>query len=130
MHGKPASIMNLELLPALPQGFGLAILRNQALIHGEDTMADMTRRNVIQGTLAGISAVGVGGALPALAVPPKPAKVGFKLCELWNNPQASEITIAKQIGVTHVITSGGLGRIRKEDYAAAALKHKATWEAV
>jgi len=93
-------------------------------------MTDLTRRNMIQGTLAGLSAAGVGGALPALAVPQKPAKVGFKLCELWNNPTAPEITIAKQIGVTHVITSGGLGRGRKEDYLALAQKHKATWDAV
>ena len=95
-------------------------------------MADITRRNVIHGTLAGLSAVGagVGGALPALAVPFKGAKVGFKLCELWGNPTGPEITLAKQIGVTHVITSGGLGRNRKEDYAAAALKHKADWAAV
>ncbi len=92
-------------------------------------MADMTRRNVIQGTLAGLSAVGVGGTLPALAVPAKPLTAGFRLCELWGNPQASEITIAKQIGVTHVIAGGGL-RGRKEDYVAAAQKMKDSWEAV
>jgi mannonate dehydratase len=77
-----------------------------------------------------VSAAGVAGALPAAAVPFKPAKVGFKLCELWNNPTGSEITIAKQIGVTHVITSGGLGRVRKEEYLAAAQKHKESWDAV
>jgi hypothetical protein len=77
-------------------------------------MADLTRRGVIRGSLAGLSTMGVGGALPALAVPHTPAKVGFKLCELWNNPAGPEITLAKQIGVTHVITSGGLGVVERK----------------
>lgn len=92
-------------------------------------MADLTRRSVIQGTLAGLSAVGIGGTLPALAVPSKPATAGYKLCELWSNPQSSDIMIAKQIGVTHVIAGGGL-RGRKEQYVEAAQKMKESWAAV
>jgi mannonate dehydratase len=91
-------------------------------------MEDMTRRNYIHGTLAGLA----GGvtALPALARPSAPSKTGFKLSELFGDPQSTDVTIAKQIGVNHVITGMGLARVRKEQYVEAAQKAKDAWAAV
>jgi len=91
-------------------------------------MSDISRRNYIQGTLAGLAAAGT--TLPAMAIPFTPGKTGFKLCELWGNPQSNDITIAKQIGVNHVITGMGFGRVRKEQYVEAAQKTKDAWAAV
>ena len=91
-------------------------------------MADMTRRNYIQGTLAGLASTGT--TLPALAIPRTPSKTGFKLSELFGNPQSTDITIAKQIGVNHVITGMGFGRVRKEQYVEQAQKTKDAWAAV
>ena len=91
-------------------------------------MADMTRRNYIQGTLAGLASAGT--TLPALAIPRTPSKTGFKLSELFGNPQSNDITIAKQIGVNHVITGMGFGRVRKEQYVESAQKTKDAWAAV
>jgi len=71
-----------------------------------------------------------GTTLPALAIPTAPAKAGFKLCELFGNPQSTDITIAKQIGVNHVITGMGFGRVRKEQYLESAQKTKDAWAAV
>jgi mannonate dehydratase len=92
-------------------------------------MADLTRRNYIQGTLAGLASA--GGALPALAVPFTPAKKGFKLAELFGNPASNDVKIAKQLGVNHVITGMGFGRgVRKEQYLESAQKTKEAWAAV
>ncbi len=91
-------------------------------------MSHMTRRNYLQGSLAGLAASAEG--LPALAIPPKPAAVGFKLSELFGNPQSTDVVIAKQIGVNHVITGMNFGRVRKEQYLESAQKTKEAWAAV
>ena len=52
----------------------------------------------------------------AIAIPYKPSKTGFKLSELFGDPKSSDVTIARQIGVTHVITGMGFGGVRKEEY--------------
>ncbi len=90
-------------------------------------MPQITRRNCIQGSLAGLAAS--GGILPALAVPPNPAARGFKLSELFGNPQSNDVVIAKQIGVNHVITGMNFGRVRKEQYLESAQKTKEAWAA-
>ncbi len=78
--------------------------------------------------MAGVAAA--GASLPALAIPVKPAKVGFKLSELFGNPQSTDVTIAKQVGVNHVITGMSFGRVRKEQYLESAQKTKEAWAAV
>jgi D-mannonate dehydratase len=91
-------------------------------------MTDMTRRGYLQGTLAGLAAA--GGTLPALAIPVRPATAGFKLSELFGNPQSTDVTIARQIGVNHVIAGMEFRRVRKEQYLESAQKTKDAWAAV
>jgi D-mannonate dehydratase len=86
----------------------------------------MTRRDYIQGSLAGMATA--GAALPVVALPHTPSKTGFKLSELFGNPQSTDVSIARQIGVTHVITGMGFGRVRKEEYLDSARKTKEAWE--
>ncbi len=90
-------------------------------------MPDVTRRGYLQGSLAGLATA--SAALPAHAIPHTPSKTGFKLSELFGNPQSTDVTIARQIGVTHVITGMGLGRVRKEEYLESARKTKDAWAA-
>ncbi len=90
-------------------------------------MPGMTRRNYMQGAVAGLA--GAGAALTALAIPEKPGKTGFKLSELFGDPQSTDVKIARQIGVKHVITGMGFGRVRKEDYVEQARKSKDAWAA-
>ncbi len=85
-------------------------------------MTHLTRRNMMQGTLAGLAGAGV--APPAAAIPVTPSKTGFKLSELFRDPASTDIKIAKQIGVNYVITGMGFGRVRKEQYVEAAQKTK------
>ena len=79
----------------------------------------LSRRNYIQSSVAGL----VGAvALPLAAKTTKKLqnpKGCFILTELLNAPQSNDVTISKQVGITNVIASGGLGRARKEDYVAA-----------
>ncbi len=88
----------------------------------------MTRRDYLQGSLAGLATA--GATLPVLALPHTPSKTGFKLSELFGNPQSTDVSIARQIGVTHVITGMGFGRVRKEEYLESARKTKEAWAAV
>jgi len=90
-------------------------------------MSKITRRSCLQGTLAGL--VAAKSTLPALAIPYRPSKTGFKLCELFNNPQSIDVAIARQIGVNHVITGMGFAKVRKEQYLDVARKTKEAWEA-
>jgi mannonate dehydratase len=92
-------------------------------------MAEITRRTMMQGTVAAVAGSGLTASLPALAVPRQPAKVGFKLCELFGNPNSNDVVIAKQLGVNYVITGMGFGRVRKEQYLEVAQKTKEAWEA-
>lgn len=48
----------------------------------------------------------------------------FYLSEVLGNPQSSDVKIAKQVGVNHVIAGGIFGRARKEDYVEAARRRK------
>lgn len=91
-------------------------------------MLHITRRNCLQGALAGLAVPGLPA--PALAIPPQPAAAGFKLSELFGNPQSTDVVIAKQIGVNHVITGMNFGRVRKEQYLESAQKTKEAWAAV
>ncbi|HSW49167.1 MAG TPA: mannonate dehydratase [Bryobacteraceae bacterium] len=88
-------------------------------------MPGITRRNCIRGTLAGLAA-----ASPSLGIPHSPSRTGFKLSELFGDPKSVDVTIARQIGVTHVITGMGFGRVRKEEYLEQARKTKEAWAAV
>ena len=91
-------------------------------------MADLTRRECIQGALVGLA--GVGASLPAVAAPTTPAKSGFKLAELFSNPASTDVKIAKQVGVNHVIAGMTLSRVRREQYVAEAQRIKDGWTAV
>ena len=91
-------------------------------------MTHLTRRNMMQGTLAGLAGAGI--APPAAGIPVTPSKTGFKLSELFRDPASTDVKIAKQIGVNYVITNMGLGSVRKEQYVEAAQKAKAAWASV
>lgn len=90
-------------------------------------MADLTRRDCIQGALVGLASAGAN--LPAAAAPATPSKTGFKLAELFSNPSSIDVKIAKQLGVNHVIAGMGLSRVRREQYVAEVQKIKDGWTA-
>ena len=71
-------------------------------------------------------------ALPAFARTTKTSsnKGCFYLTELLNNPQSTDVTIARQVGVNQVITGGGLSRVRKEQYVETLQKVKESFAAV
>jgi mannonate dehydratase len=101
--------------------------------HQEEVMAEFTRRECIQGTLATLAGTVVGSPLSAVAEPqaPKtPKRTGFELCELFNNPASQDIVIAKQLGVNHVIAGMTLSKVRREEYADTVKKIKSDWAAV
>ena len=85
---------------------------------------DLTRRNCLQGTLATLAGAGAGSLSPALAVPARTRKGGFQLAELFGSPKSRDVKLARQIGVTHAIAGGGLGRVRREQYVETMQKLK------
>ena len=86
----------------------------------------VSRRKYIQGSVATLAAAGAGTVLPAFAKTTKTSsnKGCFYLTELLGNPQSTDVKIAKQVGVNQVITSGGIGRVRKEEYVETLQKVK------
>jgi mannonate dehydratase len=90
-------------------------------------MARLTRRECIQGSLAGLASTSL--SLPASGVPITPSAKGFKLAELFSNPASVDVKIAKQVGVNHVIAGMTLSRVRREQYVEEAQKIKDAWNA-
>ena len=95
---------------------------------GDQQMKEITRRGCIQGSVAALAAVKTGVARAALPKVNK-GRGGFQMCELLGSPQSSDAKIAKQVGCNYVITGGGLGRVRKEQYVETLQKQKEMWEA-
>ncbi len=93
-------------------------------------MAKMTRRDYIQGTLATLAGACAQTSLPALASAPSTGRAGFQLTELFRDPQSQDVKIAKQLGLTHVIASMALSRVRREQYVELAQKTREAWAAV
>jgi mannonate dehydratase len=88
----------------------------------------LSRRSYIQGSVAGL----VGAAGPAAASTTKASrnKGRFILTELLSAPQSNDLKIARQVGVNWVISSGGMGRVRKEEYVDAVRRQKEALAAV
>ena len=84
----------------------------------------LSRRNYIRGSVATL--VGAGAAGPASAKTTKRSnnKGCFYLTELLGDPQSNDVKIARQVGLSWVIAGGGLGRVRKEQYAEAVRQQK------
>ena len=86
----------------------------------------VSRRNYIQGSVAALAGASAGTGLPAFAKSTRTTsnKGCFYLTELLGNPQSTDVTIARQVGINWVITGGGLGRVRKEQYVETLQKLK------
>jgi mannonate dehydratase len=83
-------------------------------------MPQITRRNCIEGTLAALA----GAPAISSATPATGGKGGFQLAEIFGSPKSRDISLAKQIGITHVIAGMNLARFRHEEYATAVQKIK------
>ena len=92
-------------------------------------MAKWTRRNYLQGTLAGVAGICAHKFLPPLASAKPAGRTGFQLSELFGNPESRDVKIAGQLGVTHVIAGLYLSRVRREQYLEEARKAKDAWAA-
>jgi mannonate dehydratase len=92
----------------------------------------VSRRNVLQGSVATLVGAGAGTALPASGMTTKTSnnKGCFYFCELLGSPQSNDVAISKQVGVNYVITGGDIGNVRKEQYVEQLQKVKASFEAV
>ncbi|HEY2017928.1 MAG TPA: mannonate dehydratase, partial [Bryobacteraceae bacterium] len=90
----------------------------------------LSRRGYIQSSVATL--VGAGAGVPALAKTTRQSKNKgcFYLTELLNLPQSNDVKIASQVGLKWVISSGGMGRVRKEQYVDAVKQHKDSFAAV
>jgi mannonate dehydratase len=86
----------------------------------------VSRRRYIQGSVAALVGAGAGTVLPASAKTTKTSsnKGCFYLTELLGNPQSADVKIARQVGVNWVITGGGIGGVRKEQYVETLQKVK------
>jgi mannonate dehydratase len=86
----------------------------------------VSRRKYIQGSVAALVGAGAGTALPAFAKTTKTSsnKGCFYLTELLGSPQSTDVKIAQQVGINWVITGGGIGRVRKEQYVETLQKVK------
>lgn len=92
----------------------------------------LSRRSYMKNSVATLVGAGAGTALPASALATRKSgnKGCFYLTELLGNPQSPDVKIAKQIGVNWVIASGGMGRVRKEEYVEAVRRQKETFAAL
>jgi mannonate dehydratase len=88
----------------------------------------LSRRTCISSVAA---LAGMATARPAEAKTTKRTggKGCFYLSELLNAPQSTDVKIARQVGLKHVISGGGIGRARKEDYVDAVRRHKEAFAA-
>jgi mannonate dehydratase len=85
---------------------------------------DLSRRSCFRG-----AALGLAGAASVSARATAKSPGRFYLTELLNNPQSKDVTIARQVGIKWVISSGGMGRVRKEEYGEAVRRHKEAFAA-
>ena len=97
--------------------------------HGRITKLKLSRRNYIQSSVAGL--IGAGSVTPSSAKTTRKSnhKGCFYLTELLNAPQSNDVKIAKQVGLKWVISGGGMGRMRKEQYVDAVRQHKEAFAA-
>jgi mannonate dehydratase len=103
------------------------------------TTQKITRRDCVQGALAGMAAAGVlagvaGEAEAALITPMrKPANTGpgIQLAELFSPGEDQKIRLASQIGITHAIVGvgGALGKVPRDQYVAVLTKIKSDFAA-
>jgi mannonate dehydratase len=96
----------------------------------------ITRRDCIEGTLAGLAAAGVSAASPvegasSQAKADNPDRSAIKLAELFQPEEKEKIRLARQIGVRHAIVEvrGTLSRVPREQYAARLEQIKADFQA-
>mgnify|MGYP001032597539 CR=1 FL=1 len=97
-------------------------------------MAELTRRNCIQGTLATLAGSGVAPVLPALAAPgaqarrpAAPFRGGIRLALALGLGQEQRFKLARQIGVNHAIVSvlPALSKVSREQYVETLSRIKA-----
>ena len=80
-------------------------------------MPKLTRRACIKAAVGSVAAAGAVAAKSPARKPAGPAGSGIKLAEVFAPGQTERITLARQIGVTHVILTGApLANVRKEQY--------------
>jgi mannonate dehydratase len=93
-------------------------------------MSSITRRDCLQGTLAGLAASTAASA----QTPPRktaPGRPGIKLAEILNPGQTDRFHLLAQIGVTHAIAgvSGILGKVPRTQYVDVLAKMQAEYKA-
>jgi mannonate dehydratase len=98
-------------------------------------MTTITRRDYIQGTLAGLAAAGVKGvtrvrAASKVGETTKPNRGNIKLAELFGPSVDSKVRTAREIGVDHAIVgvSGALSRVSRDSYVETLEKIKAEFQ--
>ncbi len=92
---------------------------------------EISRRNLMRGSVAALIGSGAGAALPATAKTTRKSnsKGCFYLTELLNNPAGNDVTISKQVGVNYVIATNTC-RGRKEQYMESVRAAKEAWAKV
>jgi mannonate dehydratase len=96
----------------------------------ETSTLKLSRRNYIQSSVATLLGAGAVSPASAKSTRKQNSKGCFYLTELLNAPQSNDVKIARQVGLKHVISSGGMGRVRKEEYVDAVRRHKEAFAAV
>ncbi len=99
-------------------------------------MGKITRREYIQGTLAGAAGAGVAGASRRGQTTPKSRKAGcsepgtIQLAELFTPGEDSKLKLARQVGVTHavVMVNRVLNQLPRDRYLEALKKIKADFD--
>jgi len=90
-------------------------------------MAEMSRRNCIQGTLAALTAgVAAGADMTPMRRPADASRGGMQLAELFSVGEDHKIRLASQIGITHAIvsTASVLSRVPRVRYVEELRKIK------
>jgi mannonate dehydratase len=91
---------------------------------GGSEMGEISRRNYIQGALAGLTTAGVSAGAESgqtpLRQPKGPPRRGMQLAELFYEGEEHKIRLAAQIGITHAIVSTAptLSRVPRDRYVA------------
>jgi hypothetical protein len=75
----------------------------------------LSRRNVIQSSVATLVAAGAAGTASAKTTKTSNNKGCFYLTELLGAPASNDVKISRQVGLNWVIAGGGMGRVRKEE---------------
>jgi len=96
-------------------------------------MAEMSRRNYLQGTVAALAAAGTGladGSTPLRAAR-RPQRRGIQLAELFYVEEEHKIRLAAQIGITHAIINVKpvLAEVPRARYTETLRKIKADFAA-